>query len=100
MLATMMPHLAEEVWSALGHEDLLALRPWPKLDRSFLVSDTILLPVQVNGKKRAELTIAAEASQADIEAATLALEPIRNALEGRAPRKVIVVPKRIVNVVV
>jgi leucyl-tRNA synthetase len=100
MLATMMPHLAEEVWSALGHRDLLAMRGWPRLDRAFLVADTILLPVQVNGKKRAELTIGAEASQADIEAATLALDAVRNALDGRAPRKVIVVPKRIVNVVV
>jgi leucyl-tRNA synthetase len=57
------------------------------------------LPVQINGRKRAELTIAAEASQADIEAATLALDPVRQALGGRTPRKVIVVPKRIVNVV-
>jgi len=100
MLAPMMPHLAEETWLLLGHRDLVALRPWPTLDRAFLVDDTILLPVQVNGRKRAELTIGAEASQADIEAATLALDPIRQALAGRAPRKVIVVPKRIVNVVV
>ena len=90
---------AEEAWALLGHRDLVAMRPWPKLDRAFLVDDTILLPVQINGRKRAELTIAAEASQADIEAATLALDPVRQALAGRAPRKVIVVPKRIVNVV-
>jgi leucyl-tRNA synthetase len=99
MLAPMMPHLAEEAWSVLGHRDLVAMRAWPNLDRSFLADNTILLPVQINGRKRAELTIAAEASQADIEAATLALDPVRQALAGRAPRKVIVVPKRIVNVV-
>jgi leucyl-tRNA synthetase len=99
MLALMMPHLAEEAWALLGHRDLVAMRAWPRLDRAFLVDDTILLPVQINGRKRAELTIAAEASQADIEAATLALDPVRQALGGRAPRKVIVVPKRIVNVV-
>ena len=100
MMAPMTPHLAEECWRVLGHEDLLAEADWPTLEADLLVEDTLLMPVQVNGKKRAELTIARDASQSDIEAAALALEAVQRSLEGRAPRKVIVVPQRIVNVVV
>ena len=100
MMAPMMPHLAEECWMALGHADLVATRPWPEVDRSLLVEDTITLPVQVNGKKRDELTIAANASQEEVEAATLELDTVRRVLEGKAPRKIVIVPKRIVNVVI
>jgi leucyl-tRNA synthetase len=100
MAAPMMPHLAEECWAALGHADLVATRPWPAADRSLLVEDTVTLPVQVNGRKRGELTIPVGASQAEVETATLALEAVRRALDGQAPKKIVVVPKRIVNVVV
>jgi leucyl-tRNA synthetase len=100
MMAPMMPHLAEECWTALGHSDLVATRPWPAVDRALLVEDTITLPVQVNGKKRDELTIAADASQVEVEKATLALDAVRKALGGRDPKKIVVVPKRIVNVVI
>jgi leucyl-tRNA synthetase len=100
MVAPMMPHLAEECWVALGHSDLVATRPWPAADRALLVEETITLPVQVNGKKRGELTIPVNASQAEVETATLALDAVRRALDGQAPRKIVVVPKRIVNVVV
>jgi leucyl-tRNA synthetase len=99
MMAPMMPHLAEEAWKALGHESLVAEAPWPALEADLLQLDTVLLPVQVNGKKRAELTIATGASNAEVERAALALEPVQRFLEGRAPRKVVVVPNRIVNVV-
>ncbi|HZP21180.1 MAG TPA: leucine--tRNA ligase [Bauldia sp.] len=99
MMAPMMPHLAEECFAALGHKELVATRPWPQIERSLLVEDTITLPVQVNGKKRGELTIPAGASEADIQSAVLGLDTIRRALGGKAPRKVVVVPKRIVNVV-
>jgi leucyl-tRNA synthetase len=99
MMAPMMPHLAEECWRTLGHADLVATRPWPAVDRALIAEDTVTLPVQVNGKKRDELTIAKDASQSDIETATLALDSVRRALDGRAPKKVVVVPKRIVNVV-
>ena len=75
-------------------------RAWPEIDPSLLVEETITLPVQVNGKKRGELTIAVDASQADVETATLALDAVRRALDGHPPRKIVVVPKRIVNVVV
>ena len=100
ILAPMMPHLAEECWAVLGGAGLVAESTWPKADPALLADGTITLPVQVNGKKRADLTIAVNASQAEIEAATLALDAIRRALEDRPPRKIIVVPKRIVNVVV
>jgi leucyl-tRNA synthetase len=99
MMGPVMPHLAEEAWAALGHDDLVALHAWPVADPALLVDDVIVLPVQINGKKRAELTIGADAGNADVEAAALALEAVQKALEGRAPKKVIVVPKRIVNVV-
>jgi leucyl-tRNA synthetase len=99
MMAPMMPHLAESCWEALGHDGLVATRPWPAVARDLLAEDTVTLPVQVNGKRRAELTIAADASQADIETAILALEAVQRALAGAAPKKIVVVPKRIVNVV-
>ena len=78
----------------------VAMRRWPAVDRGLLAEDMITLPVQVNGKKRSELTIATDASQADIETATLALDAVRRALDGQPPRKIVVVPGRIVNVVI
>ena len=96
----MMPHLAEECWAALGHAGLVAQQPWPQLEPGLLVEDTITLPVQVNGKKRADVNIPRDAGKADIEAAVLALDAVKKALEGKPPKKVIIVPQRIVNVVV
>jgi leucyl-tRNA synthetase len=95
----MMPHLAEECWAALGHRTLIADAPWPAVEPELLVEETITLPVQVNGRKRADVTVARDAGTPDIEAAVLRLEPIKRALEGKVPKKVIVVPQRIVNVV-
>jgi leucyl-tRNA synthetase len=77
----------------------LANQPWPALESDLLVEDTITLPVQVNGKKRADVTVARDARNADIEASVLALDAIKRALGGKPPRKVIIVPQRIVNVV-
>jgi leucyl-tRNA synthetase len=99
MLAPMMPHLAEECWAAIGGAGLVAETPWPELDRSLLIEEAITLPVQVNGKKRADVTVARDADQAAIESAVLSLDAVRRAMEGRPPRKIIVVPQRIVNVV-
>jgi len=99
IIQPMMPHLAEESWATLGREGLLALSAWPIVDRALTIDDTIVLPVQINGKKRAELTLPRDMSDKDVEAAALALDVVRDALAGRAPRKVIVVPQRIVNVV-
>ena len=95
----MMPHLAEECWAALGHDTLVAEAAWPKVERDLLIENTLTLPVQINGKKRADVTVARDAADAEIEAAVLALEAVQKVLDGKAPKKVIVVPQRIVNVV-
>jgi leucyl-tRNA synthetase len=95
----MMPHLAEECWALLGHKTLVAEAPWPAVERALLIEDTVTLPVQVNGKKRGEVTVARNATNAEIEAAVLALDAVKKALDGKAPKKVIIVPQRIVNVV-
>jgi leucyl-tRNA synthetase len=99
LAAPMMPHLAEECWAALGHKSLAAEQPWPVLESALLVEETITLPVQVNGKKRADVTVPRDAGNPEIEAAVLALEPVRRELGNRAPKRVIIVPQRIVNVV-
>jgi len=96
----MMPHLAEECWKVLGYTTLLAAEKWPQLEPELLVEDTVTLPVQINGKKRAEVTVARNAKNHEIEAAVLALDAVKLALDGRPPKKVIIVPHRIVNVVV
>jgi leucyl-tRNA synthetase len=95
----MMPHLAEECWAALGHDTLVAQAPWPQVERDLLIEDTLTLPVQINGKKRADVTVARAAKAAEIEAAVLALDAVKRVLDGKPPKKVIVVPQRIVNVV-
>jgi leucyl-tRNA synthetase len=95
----MMPHLAEECWAALGRSGPVALQPWPELEPELLIENTITLPVQINGKKRADVTVARDANKEAVEAAVLSLDAVRRALDGKAPKKVIVVPQRIVNVV-
>jgi len=99
MIAPMMPHLAEECWHVLGGEDLVSERPWPAFDPALIVDDQFTYPVQINGKKRGDLTIGRDADQASVQQAVLALDFVQKALEGKTPRKVIVVPQRIVNVV-
>ncbi|MTD94962.1 leucine--tRNA ligase [Hyphomicrobium sp. xq] len=99
-IGPMMPHLAEECWARLGYNTLLANQAWPEVDPALLVDDTITIAVQVNGKRRDELTIARTANSGEIEAAALRLEPVQRALEGRPAKRVIVVPQKIVNVVV
>jgi leucyl-tRNA synthetase len=95
----MMPHLAEECWAVLGHATPVAGAPWPVAEPELLVEDTVTLPVQINGKKRADVTVARDASNGDIEAAVMGLEAVRKALDGKTPKKVIIVPHRIINVV-
>jgi leucyl-tRNA synthetase len=97
--APMMPHLAEECWAALGHTKLVAEEPWPALEAALLVEDTITLPVQVNGKKRADVTVSRDAPASEVEKAVLALDAVQAALAGKAPKRIVVVPQRIVNVV-
>ena len=99
MIGPMLPHLAEDCWERLGYNTLLADQPWPAAEPGLLVDDEITIAVQVNGKRRDEITIARTATKADVEAAALKLETVTRALEGRPVAKVIVVPQRIVNVV-
>jgi leucyl-tRNA synthetase len=96
----MMPHLAEECWTLLGHDTLVAQAPWPQLEPALLVEGTLTLPVQINGKKRADVTVARDAGEAETKAAVLALDAVKKALDGKSPKKVIIVPGRIINVVV
>jgi len=98
-VAPMMPHLAEECWRALGHETLVAEQPWPSADKALLAEDTVTIAVQVNGKRRDELTISRDAAKEEIEKAALALANVARAIGDRPVRKIIVVPLRIVNVV-
>jgi leucyl-tRNA synthetase len=99
LFAPMMPHLAEECWGVLGQAGLVSEASWPQIERDLLVEDTVTLVVQVNGRKRGEVTVARTAPNPQIEAAVLALDAVKQALGGNAVRKVIVVPMRIVNVV-
>jgi leucyl-tRNA synthetase len=98
--APMMPHLAEECWSVLGHDGLVSQAPWPTVDRSLIVSDEVTMPVQVNGRKRGDVTVPRDADAKTVEAAALALDAVIRALDNKSPKKVVVVPNRIVNVVV
>jgi len=97
--APMMPHLTEECWAALGHKRLIAEEPWPEVEAALLVEDTITLPVQVNGKKRADVTVSRDAPASEVEKAVLALDAVQAVLAGKAPKRIVVVPQRIVNVV-
>ena len=99
-IAPFMPHLAEACWAELGHATLVAETPWPAADRALTIENTIVMPVQINGKRRAEVTVARDADVESVKAAALACDTIVQALDGRTPKKVIVVPGRIVNVVV
>lgn len=100
IVAPMTPHLAEECWAVMGNDSVLSEAAWPTYVEALVVENEVVLPVQINGKKRAELTIARDASQSDVEAAVLNLDAVQTALDGRSPKKIIVVPQRIVNIVV
>ena len=100
LMSPMTPHLAEEVWSMLGGEGLIANAPWPVADEKMLVEDSVTLPIQINGKRRGEITVAKDLDKAEVERQALAHEAVQRALDGATPKKVIVVPGRIVNVVV
>ncbi len=100
MIAPLCPHVAEELWAKLGHTSSLIREPFPVADPALLIADTIEMPVQVNGKFRSRIVVAADASDADVEAAALADPKVGNSLNGSTPKKVIVVPGRTVNIVV
>jgi leucyl-tRNA synthetase len=99
LMSPMTPHLAEDIWSHQGGEGLVATAPWPVADESMLVEATVTLPIQINGKRRGEIEVAKDLDKAEVEKIALAHEAVQKALNGGAPKKVIVVPGRIVNVV-
>ncbi|MGV0791290.1 leucine--tRNA ligase [Mycolicibacterium sp. XJ1819] len=100
MVAPLAPHLAEELWKRLGHDTSLAHGPFPVADPQYLVEDTVELPVQVNGRVRGHITVAPDADREALEAAALADDKVQAFLDGATPKKVIVVPGRLVNLVV
>jgi leucyl-tRNA synthetase len=99
MVAPLAPHVAEELWSRLGHSDTLTYEPFPVADHQWLVDEMVEVPVQVNGKVRARITIAADADAAAHEAAARAEPRIAELLDGATVRHVKVVPGKIVNFV-
>jgi leucyl-tRNA synthetase len=99
LMSPMTPHLSEEIWGLLGGEGLVANALWPVADEAMLVEDSVTLPIQVNGKRRDEITVPKDMDKAEVEKLALATDGVKRALDGASPKKVIVVPGRIVNVV-
>jgi len=100
LMSPMTPHLSEEIWGMLGGNGLVANAPWPVADEAMLVEDTVTMPIQINGKRRAEIQVAADASKEAVEEIVMALDVVQTALAGASPKKLIVVPGRIVNIVI
>jgi leucyl-tRNA synthetase len=100
LMSPMTPHLSEEIWQMLGGEGLIATADWPKADEAMLVDDTVTLPIQINGKRRAEISVPKDMPKEEVEKLALAQDAVVRALEGATPKKLIVVPGRIVNVVI
>ncbi len=100
LVSPMMPHLAEEMWQHLGFEGMVADQPWPEADAKYLVEETVTVAVQVNGKLRGTVDLAKDCPQDEAESLALQVDNVVAAMAGKAPKKVIVVPNRIVNVVV
>ncbi|NOD65159.1 MULTISPECIES: leucine--tRNA ligase [unclassified Ruegeria] len=100
LMSPMTPHLSEELWQLLGGEGLVATATWPVADEAMLIDDTVTLPIQINGKRRAEISVSKDLAKDEVEKIALSTEAVQKALDGNAPKKVIVVPGRIVNVVV
>ena len=100
LIAPVTPHLAEECWARIGGDGLVAQAPWPEYDPALAAEDVVVLPVQVNGKRRAEIRVAPGTEPAEVEKIVLADAEVTRRLEGMQVRKVIVVKDRIVNIVV
>jgi leucyl-tRNA synthetase len=95
----MMPHLAEEMWQTLGYTGLIADAPWPKPDPELATDEQVTLAVQVNGKLRGTIDLPRDVAASEAEEAALALPQVARFLDGKPPKKVVVVPNRIVSVV-
>ena len=100
LMSPMTPHLAEDIWAMLGGDGLIANAPWPVADDAMLVEDSVTLPIQINGKRRSEITVPKDMAKDEIEKLVLADQAVLRTLDGAAPKKLIVVPGRIVNVVI
>ena len=98
-IAPFMPHLAEECWTHLGGTGFVCDAPWPQADAGLLVDNTVTLPVQVNGKKRDEISVAKDMPKDELEALALSLPNVQNHTDGKTIRKIIIVPGRIINIV-
>jgi leucyl-tRNA synthetase len=99
LISPFTPHLAEEGWERIGGEGLVVQAPWPAYDAALAAENEVLLPVQINGKRRGEIRVAVGAADADVQAIALADEGVKRHLEGQSVRKIIVVKDRIVNIV-
>jgi leucyl-tRNA synthetase len=99
LVSPMMPHLAEEAWAAMGHEGLVADAPWPVADPALLVDEAVTIAIQVNGKLRDTISTAKGTAKDALEAQALASAHVQRVLAGATPKKVIVVPDRLVNIV-
>jgi leucyl-tRNA synthetase len=99
LLAPFAPHFAEELWSLFGHQESISKASWPKLDPSYLVEDTIEYPVSFNGKMRFKIELPAGLDVKDVETAVMQHESTEKHLQGAKPKKIVVVPKRIINIV-
>jgi len=100
LIAPFAPHMAEELWQRLGHEPSVHKGAYPNFDEKHMVEAFIEYPISVNGKMRTKASFASDASKEDMEKAALELEVIQKWTEGKTVRKVIVVPKRMINIVV
>ena len=100
MVSPLAPHIAEELWSVLGHTETITFEPFPEFDEQWLTDDTVEVPVQINGKVKARIDVAADASKDDLEAAALADERVAALVDGKNVVKVIAIPGRMVNLVV
>jgi leucyl-tRNA synthetase len=100
LISPMVPHIADEMWQAMGYRQSLIREPWPRWDEEAAAEEKLLIVVQVNGKLRSRVFVAPDASHGEIEQAALADERVRAFLGDRSPRKVVVVPGRLANVVI
>jgi len=100
LMSPMTPHIAESIWTYQGGAGLCTQAPWPKADPALLVDDTVILPIQINGKRRAEISVAKDMPASEIEKIALADEDVIKFLAGAPVKKIIVVPGRIINVVI
>jgi leucyl-tRNA synthetase len=100
LMSPMTPHLAEDVWSMLGGTGLVAQAAWPKADPALLIDDEVTLPIQINGKRRAEISVPKDMPADEVEKIALANDDVVKFLAGQPVKKIIVVPGRIINVVI